>query len=289
MKTFYLLFTSTILFLLFISIFTSCAFRSITRSKDIEFFKADSSKNIASQKLNIFSPKRKGLEKNVLIFIHGGNWNSGKRSLYNFFGTRMARKGITTVIIDYPLSPKATYKEMALVAAASVKWVKENIASYGGDPSRIFVSGHSAGGHLAALIALDNEYFDSLHTVNPIIGTILIDAAGLDMYTYLKGEDFDEKNTYLQTFTNDTTTWKKASPIYYLKKPMPAFLVYQGGKTYPSIKVTNELFMTKLLPLAPSTKYHILKGKKHIAMITQFFNTCNPRYKEVSEFMKSVK
>ncbi|MEO5943893.1 MAG: alpha/beta hydrolase [Ferruginibacter sp.] len=270
-------------------IFSSCAFRSIKRYKGIEFYKADSAKHIASQKLNVFSPKRKSATKNVLIFIHGGNWNSGKRSLYNFFGTRMARKGITTVVIDYPLSPKANYKEMALVSAAAAKWAKENIASYGGAPERIFMSGHSAGGHLAALVSLDDEYFDSLHTINPIIGTILIDAAGLDMYTYLKGEDFDDNNSYLQTFTNDPATWKKASPVYYLKKPMPAFLVYRGGKTYPSIKETNELFMNKLLPLAPSTKYKILKGKKHVPMITQFLKTWNPRYKEITEFMKSVK
>ncbi len=268
---------------------TSCSFRSINRSKGIEFFKADSSKNIAAQKLNVFSRKKKDSTKNVLIFIHGGNWNSGKRSLYNFFGTRMARKGITTVVIDYPLSPKATYKEMTLVAAASIKWVQENIARYGGDPERIFVSGHSAGGHLAALVSLDHEYFDSLRIKNPIIGTILIDAAGLDMYSYLKQEGFYEDHPYLQTFTADPAQWKKASPVYYLKNPMPAFLVYQGGKTYASIKESNETFMSKLLPLEPATQFHLLKGKKHVAMITQFFKTWNPRYREIGAFMTSVK
>lgn len=289
MKRLCTIFTSLILFLLCIFFFASCSFRSIARSKNIEYFPGDPSKQIPSQELNIFSPKRKSTARNVLIFIHGGSWNSGKKSLYNFFGTRMARKGITTVIIDYPLSPKATYKEMALVSAASVKWVKENIAAYGGDPARIFISGHSAGGHLAALVSLDDEYFDSLHIANPIIGTILIDAAGLDMYTYLKQEGFEGDNTYLQTFTTDPVVWKKASPVYYLKKPMPAFLVYQGGKTYPSIKQSNELFMSKLLPLAPATKYQILKGKKHVAMITQFFKTWNPRYKEIIDFMNNVK
>lgn len=281
--------TSLVLSLTFLLLFESCAFRSITRSKGIEFFQTDTLGHLTGQKLNVFSPGRNYLARDVLIFIHGGNWNSGNRSLYNFFGTRMARKGITTVIIDYPLSPKATYKQMALVSAASVKWVHENIAAYGGNPEKIFISGHSAGGHLAALISVDDKYFDSLKVVNPIKGTILIDAAGLDMYSYLADESFDAGHTYMQTFTNDPMTWKNASPVYYLKNPMPAFLVYQGQKTYASIKQANATFMSKLLPLAPATPYHILKGRKHIAMITQFFKTWNPRYKEIIAFMKAVK
>ncbi len=266
----------------------SCAFKSIKASKGITFFNADSVKNISIQKLNVFSP-RKNTHKEVLVFIHGGNWNSGKRSMYNFFGTRMARKGIVTVVIDYPLSPYASYEKMALVAAASVKWVKHNIASYGGNPEKIFISGHSAGGHLAALIAVDNEFFDSIGITNPIKGTILIDAAGLDMYTFLKGENLDNNHTYLSTFTADTATWRKASPLSYLNKKNPPFLIFQGGKTYPSIKLTNEIFMQKLLPLAPATKYEILKGKKHVAMIVQFLNPWNPRYKTIIGFMDGIK
>ena len=272
-----------------IVVHSGCAFKSINRSKGIEYFKADASKNISSQKLNIFSPRKQDSKKNVLIFIHGGNWNSGKRSLYNFLGSRMARKGIVIVIIDYPLSPGATYKEMAIASSASVKWVKENIAAYGGDPEKIFISGHSAGGQLAALVSLDNEFFDSLKVLNPIKGVILIDAAGLDMYSYLKQEGFEQGDTYLKTFTTDPAIWKKASPVYYLKRPMPPFLVYQGGRTYPSVRESNELFMRKLLPLAPSTKYEIIKGKKHVAMITEFFKTWNPRYKEIIEFMGAAK
>ncbi len=272
-----------------IILFSSCAFRSIKRSKGIVYLAADSLAHIAAQKLNVFAPRKPDPVKNVLIFIHGGNWNAGRRSLYNFFGSRMARKGIVTVVIDYPLSPVATYKEMAKASAASVKWVKDNIEKYGGDPEKIFISGHSAGGHLAALIALDNQFSNDLHIANPVKGTILIDAAGLDMYTYLKQESLPEDDTYLKTFTTDPAEWKKASPLYYLHKKMPPFLIFQGEKTYPSIKETNETFINKLSPIAPSTKYLIIKGKKHVGMITQFFNPWNDRYKEIKAFMNSIK
>ena len=264
-----------------------CAFKFINRTKGIEFFKADESVGVVAQRLNVFAPSRSGEKKDVLIFIHGGNWNSGNRTLYSFFGSRMARKGIVTVVIDYPLSPAATYKEMALVAASAVKWVKENISSYGGNPDKIFVSGHSAGGHLAALIALDSSYFDGLRVANPVKGIILIDAAGLDMFTYLKQQNFSKDHTYLKTFTANPAEWKKASPVFYLHPGMAPFLVFEGGKTYPSIKMTHKIFMGKLLPMAPLTKYEVIKGKHHIPMITQFLNPWNPRYDAIIEFMNS--
>ena len=274
------------LFFVLIGICSSCAFKRITRTKNIEYLKADAARHILAQKLNVFSPRKPDSKREVLIFIHGGNWNSGRKGLYNFFGSRFARKGIVMVIIDYPLSPEATYKEMALAAAAAVKWTKENIARYGGDPEQIFVSGHSAGGHLAALISVDNLYFDTLHVSNPIKGAILIDAAGLDMYTYLKQQGRAVSSTYLQTFTTDPVVWKKASPVYFLHQNMPPFLVFQGGKTYPSITQTNETFMKKIQPFAPATKRYIQKGKHHVPMITQFLNPWNPRYKDILEFMK---
>ena len=268
---------------------SGCAFKRVTRSKNITYLPTDSTNNITAQKLNVFAPHRHYQLKNVLVFIYGGNWNSGKRSLYSFLGSRMARKGLVTVIIDYPKSPEAKYDEMATDAAKAVKWVKENIKQYGGDPDKIFVSGHSAGGHLASLITVRNEYFDKLGIVNPIKGTILIDAAGLDMYSYLKEENFAEGHTYLQTFTNDPATWKEASTLYHLHKGMPPMLIYLGGKTYPSIKDGNEKLVDSLTSLGYHPNYHILKGKKHIPMITQFFYTGNPRYKEIIEFMRRGK
>jgi acetyl esterase/lipase len=224
----------------------------------------------------------------VLVFIHGGNWNSGKKSQYNIIGNHWAKKSITYVIIDYPLSPQANYKDMAVVSAQAVKWVKENIAKYNGNPERIFVSGHSAGGHLAALISIDSQYFDDLNIKNPIAGTILIDAAGLDMYGYLLEEKLSGDHTYLKTFTKDPNIWKEATPLYHLHKDMPPMLIYRGGKTYDSILKSNEKFVKALDDYTPRTPYRIQKSKKHIPMITQYFTPWNKCYGEIIEFMEGV-
>ncbi|HTB51436.1 MAG TPA: alpha/beta hydrolase [Ferruginibacter sp.] len=268
-----------------IFLFSSCAFKSVTRSKDIVYLKADTTTHTSAEKLNVFAPRKHTQLKDVLIFIHGGNWNSGKKGLYSFFGNRFARKGIVTVIIDYPLSPKANYNKMAMDAAIAVKWVKEHIATYGGDPNKIFISGHSAGGHLAALISIDNHYFDTIGIKNPIKGAIFIDAAGLDMYGYLKTEGLPSGHTYFTTFTTDPAIWKQASPMYHLHTGMPPILIYQGEKTYPSIAQSNDRFLTAIKEYVPDQQRHILKRKKHIPMITQFFNPYNKRYKEIIQFM----
>lgn len=266
---------------------SGCSLKRINRSKNIVY--TDSGKTVKTpQELSIFAPRKQKELSNVLIFIHGGNWNSGKKSQYNIIGNHWAKKGIVYVIIDYPLSPAADYKEMAVASAKSVKWVKENISRYGGNPERIFLSGHSAGGHLAALISIDNQYFEELGIKNPITGTVLIDAAGLDMYGYLAEEKFAKDHTYLNTFTSDPKIWKEATPLYHLHKNMPPMLIYRGGKTYPSILESNEKFIKALQDYAPGTPYHIQEKKKHIPMITQFFNPWNKRYDEIIRFMEKT-
>ncbi len=277
---------SIFVFACFSCSFASCAFKAVTRHKNLVYLEADTITGKSAQTLNIFAPAKHKQPKEVFIFLYGGNWNSGKKNLYSFFGNRLARKGIVTVIADYPKSPKADFDEMANDVAAAVKWVKENIVAYGGDSSKIFISGHSAGGHLAALVSIKKDYFKRLGIVNPVKGLILIDAAGLDMYGYLNEENFEAGHTYLNTFTSDPALWKAASPLYFLHKDMPPMLIYRGGRTYPSIEESNEKFVNALKSFVPEPAYYIQKKKKHVPMILQFFDTGNPRYKEIIAFMK---
>lgn len=261
----------------------SCAFKSVKRTKNITY--NDNTGATKQKELNVFSSGTKDKLKPVLIFVHGGAWNSGNKSLYNFFGNRMSRKGIVTVIPDYTKSPEANYDQMAMEIASAVLWTKKNIIDHGGDSNRIFIAGHSAGGHLAALITIKKEYFEKLKIANPVKGLILIDAAGLDMYGYLQEENFETGNTYLETFSTDPATWKEASPLYFLHSNMPPMLIYRGGKTYPSILKSNEKFIDSLKKRNATYTYHVQPGKKHIPMILQFFNSYNKRYDEIITMM----
>lgn len=276
----------SIITLLFLSSCTSY-FKS-TRSKNISY-NQNKERSIARKdllKLNVFTPRKNDTPKEVLLFIHGGSWNSGNKGLYSFFGNRMAAKGVVLITINYTHSPKAKYNQMALEAAQSVKWIKENIAKYGGNPDKIFVSGHSAGGHLAALIAVDNRYFYSLKIENPIKGVVLIDAAGIDMYRYLKESNFKNGHSFLKTFTNNPNVWKEASALYYIEKGIPPFLQYIGGKTYSSIISSNTEFNKRILEIHSDSKLIVQKEKGHVQMMSQFISKKSPRYEEVLGFMR---
>jgi acetyl esterase/lipase len=111
----------------------------------------------ARHKLDLYLPKGKtGFP--VLLFVHGGSWRSGDRSLYKALGDRFARAGIGVAIPSYRLMPQNPHPAQIEDVAAAFAWVRGNIAQYGGDPSKIYVSGHSAGAHLVALLALDEKY-----------------------------------------------------------------------------------------------------------------------------------
>lgn len=257
-----------------------CVLRGVRRTKHIVY-----SPKLGGQELNVFAPRSTRQKWPVLVFIHGGNWNAGKKELYSFLGNRLARKRILAVIIDYPLSPQVRYDGMAMASAEAVVWVKRHIQGYGGDSARIFVSGHSAGGHLAALIGTDNRFFDSLGVANPIKGLILIDAAGLDMYDYLSEQVPKGNREFLDVFTDRPAVWRQATPLTHLHAGMPPMLIFRGGKTYPSILASNEKFVKALRPYQPQLVYRVQKPKHHVAMITQFLYTYNPRYRDILRFM----
>lgn len=264
---------------LFVLLFSSCSRFYVNQKKDIEY-------NAEQKlKLDVYTPKKKTKElRNVLVFIHGGNWMNGSKSLYDFFGRGMAGKGIITVVIDFRQYPAAN-SEMAMDAARSVKWVKENITAYGGDTNKIYVSGHSAGAQLAALISTDNSYFDALKIKNPIKGCVLIDAFGLDMYTYLKKEEQYRHEEYRTMFSKDEEQWKKSSPIYHLHEEMPKFIVFVGGKTYPNIIDGSNSFFTEVKKYQSDAQLIKVPRKRHTGMIFSYANPRKKAYRQLLQFM----
>jgi arylformamidase len=260
---------------------SSCASLHTQQKKNIVYSKDQ------ALTLNVYSPKRKTIDtKNVLVFIHGGNWTTGKKSMYRFFGKGMAKKGIVAVVIDYHKYPTVTYPAMAMDAAQSLKWVKENISSFGGDTNKIYVSGHSAGGHLAALIATDKTYFDSIKINNPIKGCVLIDAFGLDMYSYLKREEKYNYDVYRSIFTKDENQWKKGSPFFYLHEGMPKFIMFVGGRTYPGIVNDSNTFLLELKKYQSDAQLITVPRKRHAGMIFSYINPRKVSYGQILEFMK---
>jgi acetyl esterase/lipase len=257
----------------------SCRTQKIT---DVSYLTTSISGDSILPKLNVFVPKNLKQDAPILIFVHGGYWNSGRKGTYDLLGRNFARKGVVTVIPDYTLSPNASYDEMTKEIAAVIKWIQLNSSTYKGNPKQIFITGHSAGGHLAALAVMNPKYGIETKTVS---GIILNDAAGLNMKDYLEKNPPTDEYNYIRTWTTNPENWKAASPIYFIDKSTPPFLIYVGEQTYGSIKTANNQFLAALKPFQPNVS-PIYIDKKHVPMVTQYFFPWNNRIDEVINFIK---
>jgi len=108
------------------------------------------------QKLDVYRPE--GASRGVVVFIYGGSWSSGARGDYSFVGNAFAAQGYTTVIPDYRLVPQVRYPAFIEDTAKAVAWAYRNAATFGSDPGRLFVAGHSAGAYNAMMVALAPEF-----------------------------------------------------------------------------------------------------------------------------------
>ncbi len=102
------------------------------------------------QKLDIFPGSTH--DAPVVVFIHGGYWRSLDKSDHSFIAPAFTRQGACVVVPNYDLCPIVTIPEITMQMVRTVAWVYRNISQYGGNPHRITVVGHSAGGHLAAML-----------------------------------------------------------------------------------------------------------------------------------------
>ncbi len=267
---------------------SGCAFKSIKKEKDILYTSKALDLELPKKELNVYAPK---FAENlpVLVFFYGGSWERGKKETYGFFGRRLARRDMVVVIADYPLSPDYQIQEMEKSAAEAILWTKYNIQEYGGDPNKIVASGHSAGAHLASLVTMKNEIWDSLGVENPISGAILNDPGGVDMKWFFEAtKESGEGDKYYKTFTEDPQVWEDFSTIYNLDGDEPPILVMKGERTYPGIDYTVDRFMEKADSLNANVEVSLYKKKKHIPMITQFFWTWSQGYDDVINFMESL-
>jgi acetyl esterase/lipase len=112
------------------------------------------------QKVDIYTPTtaRPATGWPVVVFFYGGSWNSGDRSQYPFVGAALAARGVMTLVADYRLYPEVRYPDFLSDSALALAYSLEHAAQLGGDPKRVFVMGHSAGGYNAAMLALDARW-----------------------------------------------------------------------------------------------------------------------------------
>lgn len=160
----------------------------------------------------------------VFIFIHGGYWRALAARDFSGVALGLHARGITTVVIDYALCPQVSIDEITRQARAAVAWVLRNIAAHGGDPSRVGIGGHSAGGHLAAMCLQAEWARDYGLAHDPLKAAVL--ASGLYELEPLRW-------SYLQpTLQLDPGLVQRNSPLLHVRRcATPAWITWGSGET----------------------------------------------------------
>ena len=175
-----------------------------------------------------------GADLPVVIFVHGGGWFRGDKSNVDAKPAGFNARGFVFVSVNYRLIPEVDVTRQMQDVARAVAWVKQNIRQYGGDLSRMFLMGHSAGGHLVSLLGTDESYLRAEGlSLADIRGVVSLDTQAYDIYKLMSNLPPASGEVYRETFGDDPEFWKAMSPQRHAAadKNIPPFaIVYTGGK-----------------------------------------------------------
>jgi acetyl esterase/lipase len=251
-------------------------------------------------KLDLYLPA--GLDKfPVIVFIHGGAWihgNKNQLSAYRSLGIFWARQGIGMVAINYRLSPGAKHPEHIKDVARAFAWTYRNINNYGGRPDRIFVCGHSAGGHLAALLASDETYLHAEGLSEKAIrGVIAVSGVyrvhDLDRYAGANNGDaspaagaIQVSSTALSTiFGKDQELRKKASPVTHVRAGLPPFLILYAERDLPMLSEMAREFGSGLQEHGSPVETVEIKDRNHMSILRNICTEGDPACSAIEKFL----
>lgn len=218
-------------------------------------------------KLDLYLPTDKS-NFPVLFFVHGGSWKTGDRSQYPGLANRFAKQGIGVVVPSYRLAPKNAPPAQIEDVAAAFAWTVRHIAEHGGDAGKIFIGGHSAGGHLVSELALDAKWLakhdltsKSIKGVAALSG--VYDVGSIDTF----GANPAERNQY--------------SPMQFVNRGAPPFLITYCEHDYASLPAQARAFDAALRRAFVPATLLFIPGENHISEIVSVWKDDDPTARAV--------
>jgi acetyl esterase/lipase len=198
--------------------------------------------NDPRQKLDVYTPLNLIGPAPVVVFLYGGNWNSGERNDYQFVGEALASRGMVAVLADYRLFPQVRYPGFLEDSAQAVAWTLQEVQRYGGDPGRVYLMGHSAGAYNAAMVALDPRWL-AAHDLTPASLRGWIGLAG--PYDFIPIQNKDTRPVFFYPATPP-----ESQPINHVSSSAPPALLIASNKDVWVDPIGNTGALTKKLRAA---------------------------------------
>jgi acetyl esterase/lipase len=244
-------------------------------------------------------------EKNfkTVIFVHGGTWSMGSKDGFLMLpghkaadhGKFFAEKGIAAVHVNYRLSPKVKHPEHVTDVARAIGWVKNNIANYGGDPEQLYLMGHSAGGHLVALVTCDPKYLTAEKVdgkcIKGVIGVSGVYALTADLTECREpmeaGQPTGAGVLLGHVFGNDCKCHHQASPIQQCRPGLPPFLIAYADRDLLTLPAQAVAFQEALAKKNVPAKKLLVTGREHQTILKNMLNAGDPLGEAVLKLVRT--
>jgi len=231
-------------------------------------------------KLDLYLPAKPGFP--TLVWFHGGGLKTGDADME--FAQKIAQSlvdaDIGFVIVHNRYSPKGTYPAYVEDAAASFAWTVRNIEKHGGDPKKVFLGGHSAGGYLAAIVGLDAKRLKEFGLpLESVAGTIPVSGQMLTHYTIREERKLDKYNVIAD----------EAAPIYHTRKDTPPMLVLYADKDMATREEENVYFVSTMKAAGNKRVQGVLvKDRDHGSIARNIANAEDPARLAIVKFITEV-
>ena len=217
------------------------------------------------QRLDLYFPVQKASNAPVLLFLHGGGFREGDRKQYGYVAEPFAKQGIITIVASYRLTPKFSHPAQPDDAKAAVAWIYRNIARYGGNPTAIYVSGHSAGAILTADIGVDLSWMDQMKVPRAALRGIVPISGPYDL------AGWKDLNEYIPT----QEAASSASALRHVNAPAPVAIVAYGSLESRFMGTSSDL-VTALEAKGTKASLLVLDGKDHAGTVWELSDANSP-------------
>ena len=232
------------------------------------------------QILDLYAPKRPTSPLPLLVFVHGGGWDSGDRREYSFAGRALAALGFLVACADYRVFPEVVFPAFVEDLALAANWLVEHATDYGGDPDRLVLVGHSAGAYNAKMVALQPARFGAPGLKGRIKGLVGL-SGPYDFYPFDVKQSIDAFGTYSDPLSTQ--------PINLVTPDAPPMLLAHGVKDttvgdYHTVRLSAKLRANGV----PVTERHYRKlGHAPVVLgLTTVLRRFLPVYRDVKAFLR---
>jgi arylformamidase len=225
--------------------------------------------------LDIFAAEASGAP--VAVFIHGGAWQRGDKGASSYPAESFVPAGVTYIATNFSLIPPSTLDETVRQNRAALAWVYRNAERFGGDPDRIFVLGHSSGGHITAMVAC-TDWVDSYALPADLIkGAVCLSG----MYD-LEPVKLCYRNGYLKL---DEEGWRRNSPILNIPENAPPLIVGCGEFDADEFRRQPRTFLEAWVAAGHHGEFIEHEGLNHFETAREYNNPDGAMFKSILAMM----